>query len=959
MTLLALQKLEECLSNASKQNRNTDECLHYLDKIALWIQPDMIYFFVKASHAVQKELIFSILLKTNPAILLAMLDDLLSLLIQWTKDPLTSIRLGALEVIRHVLDQIPNRDLQPLIPVVYRALHDLTFTSQAIEELAGCVFVQNVEASTLAVIRPLLQRGLRANTNEIKRKSCLILDNLCKLVDDPVEMYHFATSIYPQVQQVAEYVSHPEVREIAQRVLRTMSDVYDAQNPPEKKTLTDALEILRKHVFLEKQQELETATLLKNLCNANRFDQDLWYNVLPLDKDMIRKIFKECIVSLTPSSLFFEDTDEGLDLYRGTFSLAYGNRTLLKNTNLHLKRNRFYGLLGPNNCGKTTLMRAIHNEQIEGFPRRDELRTIFVEHEIHEREIGQDNEGYAVYNTDLSGIDWVLDYCGSIQLDRETVIQTMEDIGFATKDGQNDRAADARSPITTYSGGWKMKMQLCAATLLEADILMLDEPTGHLDVANIEWLKMWLRGFLAGGGSIITTSHDSIFLDAMCTHIIDFQKRKLVTFKGTLMKYVEKYPEKCQYFVLKNDVVRFEFPEPGPLEGVKSLSKTLLKMVNCSYKYPTRDEPTVQDICLDCSRISRVAVIGLNGAGKSTAIKMLIGELNPTEGVVTKHPNLRVAYVAQHALYHLEKHMNSTPAQYIMWRFAGCEDKESLEFLHRSQKRMQMVQKYFLRDNELYECHTREELLEAVEPDAILTKHCKDQTYEVKWKHRSIDATTWVHRDTLVNMGAERLVQKHDEKVAAENGLMHRALTTRAICDHLSKFGLDNEDTAHTLIRSLSGGQKIKVVLGASMWFNPHLVILDEPTNYLDRDSLGALTKAIQEFKGGVVIISHNREFADAICQEKWFMERGRLRREGQSIGMEENTIFSHTMEETIIDAYGNSITLGRKKSSKDLKDEIKKLTKLMRRGKGLSQDDLYKYEEQMELLQEQLKIAV
>ena len=100
-----------------------------------------------------------------------------------------------------------------------------------------------------------------------------------------------------------------------------------------------------------------------------------------------------------------------------------------------------------------------------------------------------------------------------------------------------------------------MKMQLCAATLMNADILMLDEPTGHLDVNNIAWIKGWLNSFIQKGGSIITTSHDSSFLNEMCTHLIDFQNRKLKTFKGTygqvLAEFVEKYPEKKGYFELK------------------------------------------------------------------------------------------------------------------------------------------------------------------------------------------------------------------------------------------------------------------------------------------------------------------------------------------------------------------------------------------------------------------------
>ena len=119
----------------------------------------------------------------------------------------------------------------------------------------------------------------------------------------------------------------------------------------------------------------------------------------------------------------------------------------------------------------------------------------------------------------------------------------MKSTGFGYPGGP-DRAANLELPVTSYSGGWKMKMQLCAAKLMNCDVLMLDEPTGHLDVDNIKWLEEWLESFT---GSIICTSHFTPFLDKMCTHIIDFQDRKLKTFKGvkgnTLTMFVEKYPD--------------------------------------------------------------------------------------------------------------------------------------------------------------------------------------------------------------------------------------------------------------------------------------------------------------------------------------------------------------------------------------------------------------------------------
>merc|ERR1712100_607048 len=118
----------------------------------------------------------------------------------------------------------------------------------------------------------------------------------------------------------------------------------------------------------------------------------------------------------------------------------------------------------------------------------------------------------------------------------------------------------------------------------------------------------------------------------------------------------------------------------GSLEGVKSRSKVILLMDKVTFTYPTKEKPTIMDVSLTVSQVSRVAVIGANGAGKSTAIKVLVGEQKPTEGSIWKAAGLRMAYVAQHAFHHLEKHMQSTPTEYIMWRFAGNDDKESIEF---------------------------------------------------------------------------------------------------------------------------------------------------------------------------------------------------------------------------------------------------------------------------------------
>merc|ERR1719337_856387 len=432
---------------------------------------------------------------------------------------------------------------------------------------------------------------------------------------------------------------------------------------------------------------------------------------------------------------------------------------------------------------------------------------------------------------------------------------------------------------------------------------MIDDPTGHLDVKNIEWVKNWLGNF---PGSIIATSANTIFLNEMCTHIVDFHERKLRQFKAekgkVLTKYVEAYPEKSAYFELSDKNEQWVFPVPGSLEGVKSRGKTILKMQNVFFKYPTHEKNTVENVSLTVCMASRVAVVGANGAGKSTAIKLLIGELKPELGSIWRHQNMRLAYVAQHAFHHLEKHLDKTAVEYILWRFAGADDRESLENMSKEinlddEKLREVAWFICPKSLEVKKCDmsdTKEgkaERAAKVTPEAVLNrqKHTKTKKYiyEVKWQHKSVEANSWVEREILLAMGYSKLVNKKDEQEAAAAGLLSKPLTQPGVEKALKDFGLDAESASHQPIASLSHGQRVKVVICASCWQNPHIIILDEPTNYLDRDGLGALVRGLEAYEGGVVIISHNTEFTDSVCQQKWVMAKdpttgsGRLREEG------------------------------------------------------------------------------
>ena len=139
-----------------------------------------------------------------------------------------------------------------------------------------------------------------------------------------------------------------------------------------------------------------------------------------------------------------------------------------------------------------------------------------------------------------------------------------------------------------------------------------------------------------------------------------------------------------------------------------------------------------------------------------------------------------------------------------------------------------------------------------------------------------------ISRETLTDLGFAKLVQEFDDHEASREGLGYRELQPSVISKHFEDLGLDPEIANHNEIGSLSGGQKVKVVIAGAMWNNPHLLVLDEPTNYLDRDSLGGLAIAIREWSGGVVMISHNEEFVGALCPEQWLVQDGRVVQKGK-----------------------------------------------------------------------------
>jgi len=411
-----------------------------------------------------------------------------------------------------------------------------------------------------------------------------------------------------------------------------------------------------------------------------------------------------------------------------------------------------------------------------------------------------------------------------------------------------------------------------------------------------------------------------------------------------LNKFIEQNPDAKAYFSIKESKLKFRFPQPGPIEGVKSRSKALMKMAHCDFTYPGNTTPTLHDITIQVSMASRVGCVGENGAGKSTMIKVLTGEVVPQTGDVWKHPNARVAYVAQHAFHHIENHLEKTANEYIRWRYSNGEDKESLVKVS-----MVLTEEEVRLQKEPFEISWVDDDGQPQKAMKVIveltgTRREKRDGYEYECKFRD-GSEGYVGIKALVRRGWEKSTKQIDARIAQRSGLYIRTLSSANVEKHLADCGLSAEFATHYRMSALSGGQKVKVVLAAAMWNQPHILILDEPTNYLDRESLGALAGAIEEFQGGVVIISHNNEFVSTLCPEEWVMDAGHLTTKGEVGWMlrQDDKISDAPVLTEMTDALGNTSEVkGPKKklSKRDEKAAIKAIQKKIKNGEALDEDE-------------------
>lgn len=549
-----------------------------------------------------------------------------------------------------------------------------------------------------------------------------------------------------------------------------------------------------------------------------------------------------------------DDENSGEELCNIRFSLAYGGKILLHQTKLKLRRGNRYALVGQNGAGKTTLMTAINNGKLEGWPFH--LRTEYVDSGSNVDPVYEAQEVFTHLTTSTNQPS---EKCKGV-LDQLKFTETM-----------------MNGTIGELSGGWQMKLRLAKAVLIDADILLLDEPTNHLDHGTVDWLIDYLNALTET--TVICVSHDTPFLERITTGVIHYEQRaawgphrKLVLYRGKMSVFVEKQPQAKHYFELAATSLKFVFPDPGRLEGIRTTTQKFLDMEDVDFRYPGATKNTLTGVSLRMSLASRVAVVGPNGSGKTTLIKMLVGETQPSNLGACKlsiHHNLRVAYVSQHAFFHVEQHLEDSPAAYIQWRFKKGYDKEKI-------------------NSEAFKITPEEQQkIDDFQLEGIWSRRLKagELEYEVKKKNVKEKDNKYYSKTELLSMGFVQLLKQTDEKIAAkEAGLDIRPVTTTEIQKHLDNFDLVQEFGTYGKIRGLSGGQKVKLVLAAAMWNCPHLLVLDEPTNYLDREALGALSAALNEWGGSVLMISHAKEFYSSVCKEEWLVADGLVTVTGASV---------------------------------------------------------------------------
>ena len=496
-------------------------------------------------------------------------------------------------------------------------------------------------------------------------------------------------------------------------------------------------------------------------------------------------------------------------------SLQRGTQTLLEGADLTLHAGHKAGIVGPNGAGKSSLFKLLLGELA---PDKGEVEMSGGQRIAH-----MDQEVEAL---ERSIVDYVLDGDRELRrteaaLDqarqREEAHREAELHGaIEALDGYSAPAraaqllvglgfvqADLDRPLSAFSGGWRMRVNLARTLFMPSDLLLLDEPTNHLDLDALLWLEQWLTRY---PGTLLLISHDRDFLDAVCDHIVHFDRQSLVLYRGNYttfertraeklaLQQAEAAKQQARREEIERFVARFR-AKATKARAAQSRLKMLERMGDIAvahadspfhFTIPSADKSSHPLLVLDEARLGyrhadgqetaqlddvrvsllpgqRIGLLGPNGAGKSTLIKSLTGDLPLLAGRRVPGEHLAIGYFAQHQLEGLD--LASTPFQHVQRLSPTAADLDIRKFL--------------------------------------------------------------------------------------------------------GGFGFHGDDVFAEVGR-FSGGEKARLALALVAWQKPNLLLLDEPTNHLDLEMREALTEALASFEGTVIIVSHDRHLLRATVDEFW-----------------------------------------------------------------------------------------
>lgn len=500
-----------------------------------------------------------------------------------------------------------------------------------------------------------------------------------------------------------------------------------------------------------------------------------------------------------------------------SLQIRRGVRVLLDNATATINPGQKVGLVGKNGCGKSTLLALLKNElTADGgsftYPANWQLAWVnqetpalsepaidyvidgdreYRQLEAQLRDANERNDGHAIATVHgkLDAIDaWTI---------RSRAASLLHGLGFSTE--QLER------PVSDFSGGWRMRLNLAQALVCRSDLLLLDEPTNHLDLDAVIWLERWLKSYQ---GTLILISHDRDFLDPVVDKIIHIEQQNMFEYTGNyssferqratrlaqqqatyesqqqrvahLQSFIDRFKAKASKAKQAQSRVkmleRMELIAPAHVDNPfhfsfrapESLPNPLLKMEKVSAGYG--DRTILNSIKLNLVPGSRIGLLGRNGAGKSTLIKLLAGELSPTSGDIGLAKGIKLGYFAQHQLEFLRA--DESPVQHLA-RLAPQEAEQKLR-------------------------------------------------------------------------------------------------------DYLGGFGFQGDKVTENTER-FSGGEKARLVLALIVWQRPNLLLLDEPTNHLDLDMRQALTEALIEFEGALVVVSHDRHLIRSTTDDLYLVHDGKV----------------------------------------------------------------------------------